>query len=231
MSEPRYAIYFAPAPHTQLWSLGSRWLGRDAKTGETLARPEPIQPDNGGQLTSSPRRYGFHATLKPPMRLRTGTTIGQLCVKLAAWAQRQSPFSVRLKCAALGKFIALVPETTADSTRMSSLAADCVELLDEFRQPPTHDELARRRSAGLSHRQDEMLVRYGYPYVMSEFRFHMTLSNAIADEVLRTQFWNKASLWFAEVLSEPVPVNQVAIYNENESGGNFSWFKTFALGG
>ena len=64
-----------------------------------------------------------------------------------------------------------------------------------------------------------MLVRYGYPYVMSEFRFHMTLSNAIADEVLRTQFWNKASLWFAEVLSEPIAVNQVAIYKENERAG------------
>ena len=98
LSEPRYAIYFAPAPHTQLWSLGSRWLGRDAKTGETLTRPEPIQPDNGGQLTSSPRRYGFHATLKPPMRLRTGTTIGQLCVKLTAWAQTITVFGPAKVC-------------------------------------------------------------------------------------------------------------------------------------
>jgi hypothetical protein len=37
-------------------------------------------------------------------------------------------------------------------------------------------QLARRREGGLTPAQDALLLRWGYPYVMEEFRFHITLT-------------------------------------------------------
>ena len=67
----RHAIYFAPIPGTIFHELGSRWLGRDAFTDEPCEQP---QVDGIGVVTGDPRRYGFHATLKPPFALRDMVT-------------------------------------------------------------------------------------------------------------------------------------------------------------
>jgi hypothetical protein len=79
-----------------------------------------------------------------------------------------------------GGFFALVlsrPCTTVDR-----LAAPCVAELDTFRAPPGAEELARRRRAGLTPRQERLLEHWGYPFVMDEFRFHMTLTGRLPNE-------------------------------------------------
>ena len=43
-------------------------------------------------------------------------------------------------------------------------------------------DLERRRKSGLSERHDTYLVRWGYPYIFDEFRFHLTLSNKLEDD-------------------------------------------------
>ena len=65
---------------------------------------------------------------------------------------------------------------------MDQLAAVCVSELDRFRTPPSTAELVRRRRAGLTPAQDVLLGRWGYPYVMQEFRFHMTLTARLDPE-------------------------------------------------
>src|SRR5690606_21547575 len=70
----RYAVYFAPAEDSALNRLASRWLGRCAYTG-TRYPPTgigEITPAAQEEITAEPRRYGFHATLKPPFRLPQG---------------------------------------------------------------------------------------------------------------------------------------------------------------
>ena len=62
---PRYAVYWTPPADHPLWRAGCDWLGRDAE------RAQVDRPGEGPEaLTRAPRRYGFHATLKAPMRLR-----------------------------------------------------------------------------------------------------------------------------------------------------------------
>ena len=71
MSE-RYAIYFTPDRRHPLCSKAAEWLGRDP-TGEPVA-PTAIAGIGRGELDAnsiSARRYGFHATIKAPMRLRS----------------------------------------------------------------------------------------------------------------------------------------------------------------
>jgi hypothetical protein len=65
--EARVAIYYAPLPDDPLTSLSSSWLGRDPRSGEPVRHPDL---DGIAEVTAEPRMYGFHATLKPPMRLR-----------------------------------------------------------------------------------------------------------------------------------------------------------------
>ena len=64
MTHSRYALYLTPPPDSDLWRFGCDIIGRDAATGglrEGFA-PEGYELEAWRQLTSEPRRYGFHAT-------------------------------------------------------------------------------------------------------------------------------------------------------------------------
>ncbi|MBI4995796.1 MAG: DUF1045 domain-containing protein [Rhodocyclales bacterium] len=179
MAEPRYAIYYAPADGSALALAGSRWLGRDAASGTTLDQPPcpGLTPARLAELTAGARRYGFHGTLKPPFRLREGRTADELGRAVAALAARQRRFHFTLRLATLAGFFAWLPAEAHDE--IAAVASACVTGLEEFRAPPDELELARRRR-GLNPNQAALLQRWGYPYVLDEFRFHLTLSDAVA---------------------------------------------------
>jgi hypothetical protein len=54
-----------------------------------------------------------------------------------------------------------------------------VREFDGFRAPLTPEDRARRNPSALTPRQCDYLDRFGYPYVMEDFRFHMTLTGRI----------------------------------------------------
>lgn len=174
----RSAIYFAPAPGSALEAFGCGWLGR-ALDGTPLAQPAVagIDPARLAEITRSPRHYGFHGTLKAPFALADGKNPDALDTAVEAFARGRTPFEVTLKVDSLDGFLAFVPATTAPA--LDALAADCVEAFEPFRAPLHESEIARRQAAGLSPRQDRYLLRYGYPYVLEEFRFHMTLTERL----------------------------------------------------
>src|SRR5258708_36961859 len=79
-THPRYAIYYAAAPDTDLDRFGARLLGYDAFSGKDLPFPDGVlqmAPD-WRELTRDPRKYGFHATLKAPLSLAPGQTQTEL---------------------------------------------------------------------------------------------------------------------------------------------------------
>lgn len=173
----RFAIYLAPPTGSALHETGSALLGRDAATGEAVPFPalEGISPERWRAITEDARGYGFHGTMKPPFRLKSGESIEGLEASLAAFARDRPAFDAPpLVLRAISGFLALVPER--EDPRILDLAADCVRAFDRFRAPAPPEELARRRKAGLSPRQEEYLLKWGYPYVMEEFRLHFTLS-------------------------------------------------------
>ncbi|GHE01200.1 phosphonate metabolism protein [Defluviimonas sp. 20V17] len=177
----RYAIYYTPPPGA-LADFGARWLGWDAARGRARAHFDlPALPRPVADLTAAPRKYGFHGTLKPPFRLAPGQSRATLDTALEDLAARLAPVTLAgLRLARLGGFLALVPE--GEAAALAALAAEVVARLDAFRAPPTRDELQRRRAAGLSPAQEANLLRWGYPYVMEEFRFHLTLTGALPPE-------------------------------------------------
>lgn len=221
MSE-RYAVYYAPPRGSALEALGEHWLGRDAGGNAVAKRiaPPALSPDGIENLIASPRGYGFHATLKPPFRVAEGCDAGGLAAALEDFAAARSPFvAPPLTLAALGRFIALVP--SAPVPELDALAAACVRAFDSFRASPDAAELARRRAAGLTDRQERMLRRWGYPYVFEEFRFHMTLTGPIAEPERRAAVREGLAPLVAAACAEPLPIGEIGLFRQAGAGQPF----------
>ncbi len=205
----RVAIYYAPLPDDVLTPLGDAWLGREARTGAPVR-----QPDVPGiaEVTAEPRRYGFHATLKPPMRLAEGRSWLDLMRAVRAVAAEISPFNLPpLSVRHLHGFLAL--RETTPCPPLQSLCDACVAQLDDFRAPPTEAELARRRQSRLSPVHEAMLERWGYPYVFGEWFFHITLTRRLAPDE-KALFLPVAEAWFAEALAAPRRVTDICLFTQ-----------------
>ncbi|MEC9346587.1 MAG: DUF1045 domain-containing protein [Pseudomonadota bacterium] len=210
---PRYAIYFAPAPDTGLAAAGRGWLSETPPTVPGLDRERVLA------ITADARHYGFHATLKAPVELADGCTEAGLLDQLAGFAERANAPVVPMRVASLGGFLAVVPEYPP--VELQDFAAEVVEAFEPFRAPLTDHDRARRRPEALTPRQRDLLERYGYPYVLDEFRFHMTLTCRLQEperEVLREFLADR----FAPVLSAPVAVNRLAVFRQPDRDSPFA---------
>jgi len=223
----RFAIYAAPGTGSadpvsrSLRERAERWLGRSAAGG-------PVAPGIPAgwsravidEITVSARRYGFHATLKPPFRLAAGRGPEDLDAAVARFAADNASAVIPvLSLARLGGFFALVPG--AEAPRLHALADEVVRAFDSFRDPPTDAELARRDPASLTPRQRELLDQWGYPYVLDEFRFHLTLTDRIP-EGQQDGVRRALNDWFAPLLGASVAIDALAVFTEAEPGGPFT---------
>lgn len=218
----RYAIYYAPPRSSGLWQLAQRWLGRDCETGETLEQPALAgwPAAEIAAATESPRHYGFHATLKAPFHLAPGVSLRQLRESLGGFAARQRPFPTPpLRVSAIGPFLALTLASAAPE--MNALAAATVKELDPCRAPLDGKDLQRRLAGGLTPRQAALLRTWGYPYVLEEFRFHMTLTGPLADAAQRERLQAELAALFRPVLTEPVPVEEICLYSQDSAAAPF----------
>ena len=204
---PRVAVYYAPDADDPLAEAGAAWLGRDAETGAPRAQP-PI----GGiaEVTAAPRLYGFHATLKPPMRLADGVSCAAVEDAARALAGGIAPFALPpLAVADVHGFLAL--RETEPCPALQALADLCVAWLDPLRAPPAADELARRRRAGLSAAQEALLRRWGYPYVFGAWFFHLTLTRRL-EPAERGRWIAATRAHLAAALAVPRQVNAICLF-------------------
>ncbi|MBV8538535.1 MAG: DUF1045 domain-containing protein [Alphaproteobacteria bacterium] len=218
----RYALYYAPQPDEALAVFGRHWLGRDVDRGVDVERlaVDGVSAADLAAATSDPRHYGFHGTLKPPFALATGHTVDELLDAAAAFARRRPGFPIeRLELRVISGFIALVPHAKAPT--LDALAADCVRDFDRFRAPADATELAKRRASRLTPRQDELLVQWGYPYVMEEFRFHLTLTGRLAEPMQSTILRALRPLT-APFCAAPVAIRDIVIFQQPDRTAPFS---------
>lgn len=212
----RYGLYYAPPMDHPLTRTAVRWLGRDAFGGRVPARtlPPAWEP-----LVTDPRRYGFHATLKPPMRLKPEFHSWDLQTGTSEFARKQVPLNIgRLKVARIGNFFALVPEETPQALR--TLADTAVSEFDRFRAPMGPEEFARRNRPNLDSIEVENLKTWGYPYVFERFRFHMSLTGPVAED-LRDAIGSHLTEMFADSLREPVIIEALTIFMEEVPEAEF----------
>jgi putative phosphonate metabolism protein len=232
VADPRFAVYFVPAPDTALYRFGAAMLGYDCYTGEPVAHPRDIGLSEAewAALAAEPCTYGFHATLKAPFRLRAEFAPDDLMADtrtLAAAIATVPTFEPSV--ALIGGFVAIVPRVPAPA--VDRLAADCVTALDRFRLPMTAAERLKRLAAGLSRGQTAHLDRWGYPYVLEEFRFHMTLTGRVEAERRRAIHALLRDAFARHCGTEPIALDRLALVRQDEPQARFRVIADAAVGG
>lgn len=223
MSAERYAVFFSPPPGSQTANLGATWLGRDVDTGHTLPRPQ----DHAEQLTAKPRGYGFHATLRAPFRPVAGVDRLTICNLVASLARRLSPATIPiLELRHISNFIALVP--AAPCPTVDAIAAACIQDTESIRAPLDNAELARRRSVPLTFRQMRFLARWGYPYVMEDFQFHMTVAGPVDAQDAR-EISPALESHFKPLLARPLQIDALSLFYQAAPDQNFLRVAFFPL--
>ena len=228
---PRYAIYYAPARGSALDRFGAQLLGYDPWTGEELVFPDAttqVAPD-WDDLTQDPRRYGFHATLKAPMSLAPGRTEAELLSSCAEFAEQTRTIPVITPVvSSISGFIAVVP--SKPSSELERLAADCVSHFDCFRAELTPRDRARRNPSALTPRQRDLLDRWGYPYVMEAFRFHMTLTGRL-DAARREPVLAMLRQRFSDIGLARLAIDRIALFRQEDAASRFRLIKQWPLRG
>jgi putative phosphonate metabolism protein len=219
---PRYAIYYAPAQGSSLDQFGTEMLGYDAWIGAALPFPSDVVerlPD-WRELSDDPRKYGFHATLKAPMTLADGKSGKMLSAACAEFANAARPIPVIVPVVnSISGFLAVIPGEK--SSELQQLAADAVRAFDGFRAPLTAEDRARRNPSRLTPRQVDYLDRWGYPYVMEEYRFHMTLTGRL-DEARRDNVLAMLRERFARLNLAELAIDRIALFRQDDSKARFT---------
>jgi hypothetical protein len=228
MSE-RYAVYFSPDDSTALARFGVRVLGRTNDGREVDASADDYHdPDVVKALTATPSHYGFHATLKAPFQLAPGTTRQALLDAVAKLASEHSSVEMRgLKPQQISGFLALMLTNQPDAVKL--LANHCVERLEDFRAPLTSVDIERRNPGALSHQQRQYLHQFGYPFVMSEFRFHMTLTGRCKNIGEYSDYIDWLNSLYERMVTSPPDLDRLCVFWQPDRETAFTRIAEFTL--
>lgn len=216
---PRYAIYYAPEPDSALDTFGQTWLGHRGPEvlAQALGKNSKVPVERIGQLTDSPRRYGFHGTLKPPFELNAVNRAEGLLAAARVFARSRGAIDLPpLELAVIGKFIALTP--VAESAALERLAAACVRAFEGFRTPLSKQQEEDYKLNKLTVHQEQMLEHWGYPYVMEEFRFHISLTDRIDDDGERQSVMELLTKLAQPVVGQPIRIRDLVVFAQDGAG-------------
>lgn len=221
----RYAIYCIPEPQTPLAALASALLGRDSEKGEDIAQAvlPGFSPERLRDLTADARRYGVHATLKAPFFLKPGLTEEALLHAADRFVLGRKPLTLpRLQLTRIGSFFALTPprktaEEAAAVEGINAFAAEVLSFFDAFRAAPSEQEIARRKPHSLSPRQREHLRAWGYPYVLDEYRFHITLTDRIDEQSEAARMEEALRGYCSALAAMPLHISGICVCRQEAS--------------
>ncbi len=100
------------------------------------------------------------------------------------------------------------------------LAAECVTHFDRFRAPLNEEDRNRREIDAMSAREAAFLEEFGYPYVLSDFRFHISLAGPLESADLG-EVSKALAPRLAPFLVEPLSIEDLTLLGEPLGGGVF----------
>ncbi len=180
----RYAIFWLPPADSALAAFGCEWFGICPERGAVGAPATfGLPADAAAEAIARPRRYTLHGTIVAPFRPAEGVTGETLADELRAFCVRRTARRTGpLRLSRFSRHLALIPE--GGTARLDWLAAEAVTHFNAFRAPATETDLARYPAEQHSERQRRFVRDFGYPYVLSDFLFHITLAGPLAPEPL-----------------------------------------------
>lgn len=210
----RYAIYYTPQPGTPLATFGRSWFGR-ANDGATLQAFSAAGLASTGipKALSTPTGYaGLHSVFKAPFALRNGIGPDALKARLISFARRRKPVETGpLTLARVGRFLVLRPIEARPA--LDWLAAQCVAAFDGFARAASSAEREAHQGTQLNDHQRLLLESFGDPHVLSEYRFHVTLTGPLDTAHLERV---SQALWpmLEEICASGVAVDGLSLFGE-----------------
>ena len=221
----RYAVFYTPTG--PLADFGAHWLGWDSAIGRTVPYPEIAEIDVAS-VTQTPRKYGLHGTLKAPFRLAKGCEVAHLQDATKIFAAGQAAFGIGSLSLRHGSgFVALRPRS--QEAALQNFAAATVKAFDPFRAPLTDADIARRREAKLTARQDQQMLDWGYPFVFEDFHFHLTLSGRLNADAA-AHLICALSPRLEKIVPDPFMIDAVTLMGQDPDG-MFHQIHRYALTG
>ena len=231
----RYAIYYAPPKESSLEEFGRYWFGWDPLNAKLINNKQRINYLNGFGIKNLKnidknvliaKKYGFHGTLIPPFKLNKNYSTNTLFKKTEEIAKKLKKFKFyKFKLKKINNFYAFVQNKK--NNNINKLSNRLVRELFKFRSPLTKKEIDRRNPSKLSKLQLNILYKWGYPYLMSEFNFHMTLASEVTGNKLYLEL-KKIERNKEIILNEINNFDKIYIFGENQKG-MFENLENFSL--
>ena len=231
----RYAIYYAPPKESSLEEFGRYWFGWDPLNAKLINNKHRINYLNRFGIKNLinidknvliPKKYGFHGTLIPPFKLNKNYSTNTLFKKTEDIAKKFKKFKFyKFKLKKINNFYAFVQNKK--NNNINKLSNRLVRELFKFRSPLTKKEIDRRNPSKLSKLQLNILYKWGYPYIMSEFNFHMTLASEVTGNKLYFEL-KKIEKNKEIILNEINNFDKIYIFGENQKG-MFENLENFSL--
>jgi hypothetical protein len=208
----RYAIYWTPEPGSEFAKFGADWLSAsNAQFG--------LPADLAARAARSPARYGLHATLKAPFRLRKDASEAELKTALGEFCgMRRAARGGCLKLSRFQGFLGLI--LASGKSEVDWLAAQCVTGFDRFRAPLDETDRDRRNSNDWSRQEALFFEEFGYPYVLSAFQFHITIAGPLHG-VEMEQVEAALAPHLAAFTAYPTNIETLSLLGEPKGGGAF----------
>ena len=202
-------------------------------------RAEPLLSGHAAPRPATQRcaRYGFHATLKAPRALREGLRANAFIDRLGELAARTPSFEMPVLTPQVWRdFVALRPAQALHAHHpLRRLADACVRALEPLCAPLTAAQSqSREQPADWDARHQAHLRRWGYPYVLDRWEFHLTLSDPLraAEGMSRALDARlaEAQQHFRDVLTTPRRCRSVSVFVEPVAGAPFTLAQRVPLG-
>ena len=231
----RVAIYFLPKKNSSLENFGKNLLGRDInkKRKISLTRRQKYFINRGftyfdelKDYCEQPAKYGFHATLKAPFRLKRNVKTKNFYDVISHIAAQHSRFKIKgLKIVYSKKFTFIT--SRKPNKLLINLENDLVKHLDTFRAELNKTEIKKRIPDSLTFKQNKYLKEWGYPFVFDQFKFHMTLMNQNNNKLSNKQKLELEKLIY-KISNNVIEFNEISLLGENKNG-HFEEIKRFKL--
>lgn len=231
----RYAIFYAPPKESNLEEFGRYWFGWDPLNAKLINNKRRINYLNRFGIKNLinidknvliAKKYGFHGTLIPPFKLNKNYSTNTLFKKTEEIAKKLKKFKFyKFKLKKINNFYAFVQNKK--NNNINKLSNRLVRELFKFRSPLTKKEIDRRNPSKLSKLQLNILYKWGYPYLMSEFNFHMTLASEVTGNKLYLEL-KKIERNKEIILNEINNFDKIYIFGENQKG-MFENLENFSL--
>jgi len=224
----RYAIFWLPPKENALAVFGREWFGTCPEQGE-VGPPKTfgLREALAAEAVQRPRRYTLHGTIVAPFRPAESVTPQMLTEELRAFCARRTARRVApLRFSRLSRHLALIP--TGGTALLDWLAAEAVTHFNAFRAPTTRDDLARYPADQHSERQRANVHNFGYPYVLSDFLFHVTLAGPLASDAL-DQVHAALAPHLQQLNGVPLEIGSLCLLGETDQAAPFRLIARCAL--